>query len=75
MRWCVIRHPELDQPGVIPETSLELYGHRGWQRVSEWTTDQTTLQPADYADAAPVADEPAESAESAPAKPATKKEK
>lgn len=69
MRWCVIRHPDVERPAVIPETSLATHEYRGWQRVSDWASDQTTLHPADYADAAPVVDEPA------PAKAASTKEK
>lgn len=51
MRWCVIRHPELPgQAAVVSEDALPVHSPRGWIRVSEWTTDQTSLRPADHAD-------------------------
>lgn len=75
MRWCVIRHPDIEEPAVIPETSLVGHQYRGWQRVSGWESDQTTFHLADYLDAAPIVDEPAKSDEPAPAKATSTKEK
>lgn len=35
MDWFVIRHPDLAQPGVVPESALDHHRARGWLRVSE----------------------------------------
>lgn len=49
----VMRHPDIEQPGMVPESALEHHRGRGWIRVSdaisERNKDQVTL--ADYADA------------------------
>jgi hypothetical protein len=39
MRWCVIRHPDLAEPAVVAEDSLQHYEDRGYERVSGWSTD------------------------------------
>lgn len=78
MRWCVIRHPDLPgQTSVVAEDSMQVWGPRGWVRVSDWETDQTLLRAAEYADAsdldaAPPAADTAEPEPKATAKTSSK---
>jgi hypothetical protein len=35
MDWFVMRHPETDGVGVVPETALDIWRPRGWVRCSD----------------------------------------
>lgn len=48
MRWCVIRHPDVTDAGVVPEDSIEHYEARDWVRVSDWADNAHDLKPAQY---------------------------
>lgn len=64
MDWCVIRHPETGGLAVVAADALPHHEQAlGWQRVSEWRSDQTTFVLDDYTDADPVTDEPADTAD------------
>jgi hypothetical protein len=49
MRYCVIRHPDLTQPGTCPETSLEHHESLGWTRVSDWANSPAQFNLAEFA--------------------------
>lgn len=62
MRWCVIRHPDVADPGVVPEDSIEHYEARGWTRVSGWVENGQHLNAAAF----PPREDPAPAAKSEP---------
>ncbi len=56
-KFCVIRHPEAGL-GTAPDTALDHYLGRGWERVSAWSGSPSDFVLADYTEAEPIEDEP-----------------
>lgn len=67
MNWHIVRHPETEGVGVVPDTSLEHHKALGWLRVGS-----TTDMDKDHVDLSAYADAPDLDA---PAKPAAKTSK
>lgn len=62
--FAVVRHPDIQALGTIPDGALEHHRLRGWYRVSPWADAPTDLHLPDYAEAyvdldAPVSVSPA----------------
>lgn len=63
--FAVVRHPDIDTLGIIPQASLEAHRGRGFYRVSEWRSEPADFHLPDYAgatrdlDAPEPADKPA----------------
>ncbi|MDP9145662.1 MAG: hypothetical protein M3N43_13400 [Actinomycetota bacterium] len=73
--FYVIRHPDIDVPGICPDSALDLRLANGWLRVSDGYQDPGDIELTDYADA-PDLDAPDgadEDSEAPPAKRRTKK--
>lgn len=73
MRFCVIRHPDVVNAGVIPETALEHHEAHGWTQVSDWSTDVHSLHPESYPAPEPQAE--TQAPETQPANKAAAKNK
>lgn len=65
--FAVVRHPDVDNLGVVPEGALETLRTHGWYRVSEWRVQPSEFHLPDFAEA-PDLDAPAPEPEKAPAK-------
>lgn len=73
MRWCVIRHPDVRDPGVVPEDSIEHYEGHGWARVSDWVENGQHLSAAAFPPREPEPEPaPDPAPEPAPARKAAK---
>jgi hypothetical protein len=64
--FVVVRHPDVDTPGVIPVAALEYQRLRGWYRVSEERDEPAAFHLPDFAEA-PDLDAP--KSKKSPAKP------
>jgi len=68
--FAVVRHPDIENPGIVPEGALEAHRVRGWYRVSEWRAQPADFYLPDFVDApdldAPES-EPEQEPEGAPA--------
>lgn len=49
--FAVVRHPDIDTPGVIPEAALQAHRARGWYRVSDWRSEPADFHLPDFAEA------------------------
>ena len=49
--FAVVRHPDVDAPGVIPRGALEMHRAQGWYRVSEWRAEPAAFHLPDFAEA------------------------
>lgn len=67
MDWYVVRHPDIEGAGVVPDSSLEHHRARGWVRVSDAIAEgeKNNLRLDDYT---VDLDAPVPPAKSAPAK-------
>ena len=85
MKFCVIRHPDLTNPGTCPESALDHHRGMGWFRVSDWREGPEYFHLPDFAEVfedldpapEPAADAPEAITEpaSAPAAPVRKTSK
>lgn len=65
MRFCVIRHPDVQALGTCPESALDTHRANGWRRISEWRASSDLFHLPEFAestddldaDASPAADE------------------
>lgn len=50
MTWYVVRHPDIEGAGVVPESSLDMHRARGWYRCSDpiAESEKDQLQLGDY---------------------------
>jgi hypothetical protein len=72
--FAVVRHPDIDTPGIIPQAALEAHLAREWYRVSDWRAEPAAFHLPDFFDAPDVdAPEPEQEPDEAPAE--TTKEK
>lgn len=55
--FAVVRHPDIDNPGLVAQGAFEALRARGWYRVSEWRAQPADFYVPDFADA-PDLDEP-----------------
>jgi hypothetical protein len=49
--FCVVRHPDIDSPGMAAEASLPLLEVKGWVRVSDFRESPSDFHLDEYADA------------------------
>ena len=72
--FAVVRHPDIDSPGICPQGAFELQQALGWYRVSEWRAEPADFHLPDFTDASDL-DAPASEPEQEPTKaPAKNKE-
>jgi hypothetical protein len=71
--FAVVRHPDIDTPGIIPQAALEAHLAREWYRVSDWRAEPADFHLPDFFDAPDVEANPEQEPDEAPAK--TTKEK
>lgn len=63
--FAVVRHPEVEALGILPQGALTLHRANGWIRVSPWADQPADLHLSDYAesyvdlDAEPKHEQPA----------------
>lgn len=43
MSFAVVRHPDIAEPGIVPQGAIDLLVVNGWYRVSDWRP-----QPSDF---------------------------
>lgn len=48
--FCVVRHPDIETLGVIPEGALAYQRLRGWFRVSEYRAEPAEFHLPDFED-------------------------
>lgn len=48
--FAVVRHPDIEALGTIPDGALEHHRLRGWYRVSDWRTEPSEFHLPDFAD-------------------------
>jgi len=41
--FAVVRHPDIAEPGIVPQGAIDLLVVNGWYRVSDWRP-----QPSDF---------------------------
>lgn len=70
--FAVVRHPDIETPGIVPEAALEAHQARGWYRVSDWRDEPAAFHLPDFDADAPDLDAPPEDEEP---KKATRKRK
>ena len=70
--FVVVRHPDIDTPGVIPLAALEHHVANGWQQVSDVRAEPSEFHLPDHP-ALPAAPQP--EPELAPDAPDTDEEK
>lgn len=75
MSFAVVRHPDIDSPGICPEAAFEAHKARGFYRVSDWRAEPADFHLPDFADDAPDLDAPAPEPEQEPQAPAETTEK
>lgn len=63
--FAVVRHPDIEALGVIPQATLDAHRARGWFRVSPWANAPADLELSEFAESFVDLDAPA---------PKTKKE-
>lgn len=49
--FAVVRHPDIDAPGIVPAAALEQQRARGWIRVSDLRDEPADFHLDDFADA------------------------
>ena len=49
--FAVVRHPDVEALGVIPDAALASHRANGWFRVSPWREQPSDLHLPDYAEA------------------------
>jgi hypothetical protein len=64
--FAVVRHPDIEALGVLPEGALELQRVHGWYRVSPWAPEPADLHLPDYAEVFTDLDAPAPEPEPEP---------
>jgi hypothetical protein len=47
-RFAVVRHPDVEVAGILPESAYEQQRATGWYRVSEWSERNDAFVLADY---------------------------
>lgn len=58
MSFAVVRHPDIDTLGVIPEGALEMHRARGWIRVSDWRREPADFHLPEFAEVVEDLDAP-----------------
>jgi hypothetical protein len=58
--FAVVRHPDIEAPGFIPEGALELHRAKGWIRISEWREAPSDFHLSDFAESFEDLDAPEE---------------
>jgi hypothetical protein len=71
MSFAVVRHPDIETLGIIPQGAMEYERVRGWYRVSEYRPEPSSFHLPDFDDAdedldAPPPKKPARKAPAAP---------
>jgi len=60
--FAVVRHPDIETVGIVPQAAFEMHQAKGFYRVSEWRESPADFYLPDYADGvdldAPVEEEP-----------------
>ena len=56
--FAVVRHPDIETLGIVPDGAYEWQRARGFYRVSEWRESPSDFHLPDYADGVDLDDEP-----------------
>lgn len=62
-RFAVVRHPDVEVAGILPESAYEQQRAAGWYRVSEWSERNDVFVLADYTADSPDLDAVSDEAE------------
>lgn len=60
--FAVVRHPDIETVGIVPQAAFEMHQAKGFYRVSEWRESPSDFYLPDYADGVDL-DAPAEEEE------------
>jgi hypothetical protein len=63
--FAVVRHPDIDSPGIVAEGAFEAHKARGFYRVSDWRAEPADFNLPDFTHDAPDLDAPAPEPEQA----------
>ena len=70
MSFAVVRHPDIETLGIVPQGAMEYERVRGWYRVSEYRPEPNDFHLPDFAEATEDLDaSPKKPARKAPAAP------
>jgi len=58
--FAVVRHPDIETPGIIPATALGFHRARGWVRISEFMPEPSDFHIPDFAEVFADLDEESE---------------
>jgi len=48
--FAVVRHPDIETVGIVPQAAFEMHQAKGFYRVSEWRDSPSDFYLPDYAD-------------------------
>lgn len=58
--FAVVRHPDIEALGTVPESALEYHRLRGWYRVSDWREEPSAFHLPEFAEVFTDLDAPPE---------------